>query len=84
MTAKAAATPRPKKASGMFREAESFSSFSVNDLKKAKEFYGQTLGLTSRRREHRKDSNFIQTTTRFSCIRNRTIPRHLSRFLISQ
>jgi catechol 2,3-dioxygenase-like lactoylglutathione lyase family enzyme len=23
-----------------------FSSFSVNDLKKAKEFYGQTLGLT--------------------------------------
>ena len=29
----------------MFREAESFSSFSVNDIKKAKEFYGQTLGL---------------------------------------
>ena len=29
----------------MFREAESFSSFSVNDLQKAKEFYVQTLGL---------------------------------------
>ena len=29
----------------MFREAETFSSFSVNDLGKAKEFYGQTLGL---------------------------------------
>ena len=34
-----------EKASGMFREAESFFSFSVNDLQKAKEFYGQTLGL---------------------------------------
>jgi len=29
----------------MFRTAKAFSSFSVNDLKKAKEFYGQTLGL---------------------------------------
>ena len=29
----------------MFREAESFCSFSVNDLQKAKEFYSQTLGL---------------------------------------
>ena len=45
MTAKAAATPSRKKASSMFREAETFSSFSVNDLGKAKEFYGQTLGL---------------------------------------
>ena len=45
MTAKTAATPGRKKASNMFKEAESFSSFSVNDLQKAKEFYGQTLGL---------------------------------------
>ena len=45
MTAKTAATPGRKKASSMFREAESFSSFSVNDIQKAKEFYGQTLGL---------------------------------------
>ena len=45
MTAKAAATPGRRKASNMFREAETFSSFSVNDLEKAKEFYGQTLGL---------------------------------------
>ena len=29
----------------MFKEAKSFSSFSVNDLGKAKEFYGETLGL---------------------------------------
>jgi len=29
----------------MFKESETFSSFSVNDLKKAKEFYGGTLGL---------------------------------------
>ena len=45
MTTKAAAVPGRKKASSIFREAKSFSSFSVNDLKKAKEFYGQTLGL---------------------------------------
>jgi len=45
MTTKTAATPGRKKASSIFREAESFSSFSVNDLPKAKEFYGQTLGL---------------------------------------
>lgn len=30
----------------MFRDTKAFSSFSVNDLKKAKQFYGQTLGLT--------------------------------------
>src|SRR5678815_1896225 len=45
MSAKAGASPGRKKASNMFKEAESFSSFSVNDLQKAKEFYSQTLGL---------------------------------------
>lgn len=45
MSAKAASSPGRKKASSMFREAKSFSSFSVNDLKKAKDFYTQTLGL---------------------------------------
>jgi predicted enzyme related to lactoylglutathione lyase len=44
MTAKAAASTGRKRAS-IFKEAKSFSSFSVNDLRKAKEFYGQTLGL---------------------------------------
>jgi predicted enzyme related to lactoylglutathione lyase len=44
MAAKGAAT-RARKPSGMFKDAKAFSSFSVNDLKKAKEFYGQTLGL---------------------------------------
>lgn len=29
----------------MFKGADAFSSFSVNDLAKAKKFYGQTLGL---------------------------------------
>jgi catechol 2,3-dioxygenase-like lactoylglutathione lyase family enzyme len=29
----------------MFKDTHAFSSFSVNDLQKAKEFYGQTLGL---------------------------------------
>lgn len=34
-----------KKISSMFKDSKAFSSFSVNDLKKAKEFYGGTLGL---------------------------------------
>jgi catechol 2,3-dioxygenase-like lactoylglutathione lyase family enzyme len=29
----------------MFKDTRAFSSFSVDDLQKAKEFYGQTLGL---------------------------------------
>ena len=29
----------------MFKNTKAFSSFSVNDLQKAKEFYGNTLGL---------------------------------------
>ena len=45
MTAKAASMPSRKKASNIFKAAKSFSSFSVNDLKQAKDFYGQTLGL---------------------------------------
>jgi catechol 2,3-dioxygenase-like lactoylglutathione lyase family enzyme len=36
----------------MFANTKAFSGFSVNDLGKAKEFYGRTLGLTvSERRE---------------------------------
>jgi catechol 2,3-dioxygenase-like lactoylglutathione lyase family enzyme len=45
MTSKAAPAAGRKIASTIFKEAESFSSFSVNDLKKAREFYGQRLGL---------------------------------------
>ena len=45
MSAKAGTSPGRKKASNMFKGAETFSSFSVNDLHKAKEFYSQTLGL---------------------------------------
>lgn len=29
----------------MFKDTKAFSSFSVNDLEKAKQFYGQTLGI---------------------------------------
>ena len=45
MSAKTAASPGRKKVSNMFKEAKTFSSFSVNDLRRAKEFYGETLGL---------------------------------------
>jgi len=44
MTAKTAAT-LARKTSSIFKDAKTFSSFSVNDLEKAREFYGQTLGL---------------------------------------
>jgi len=30
----------------MFKNTKAFSGFSVNDIQKAKEFYGETLGLT--------------------------------------
>ena len=45
MTSKAASMPSRKKPSNIFKTAESFSSFSVNDLKAATDFYSQTLGL---------------------------------------
>jgi len=43
--AKAATSVGRAMSSSIFQEARTFSSFSVNDLSKAKEFYGQTLGL---------------------------------------
>ena len=45
MAAQGAQKASRKKTSSMFKESEAFSSFSVNDLKKAREFYGGTLGL---------------------------------------
>jgi catechol 2,3-dioxygenase-like lactoylglutathione lyase family enzyme len=44
MTAKTAAAPS-RKTPTMFKESKAFSTFAVNDLQKAKEFYGKTLGL---------------------------------------
>lgn len=32
----------------MFKDSKAFSSFSVNDVEKAKEFYGNTLGLDAK------------------------------------
>lgn len=48
MTASASRGRRPTK---LFKDAKAFSSFSVNDLKQAKEFYGQTLGLDVKENE---------------------------------
>lgn len=45
MSAKAASKQSREKASNIFKEASSFSSFSVKDVKEAKEFYRETLGL---------------------------------------
>jgi len=44
MTARGASMPA-RKTSTMFKDAKAFSSFAINNLQKAKEFYGQTLGL---------------------------------------
>jgi predicted enzyme related to lactoylglutathione lyase len=44
VAAKGAATGA-RKPSSIFKDAKTFSSFSVNDLEKAKEFYGETLGV---------------------------------------
>jgi catechol 2,3-dioxygenase-like lactoylglutathione lyase family enzyme len=35
-----------RRTSSIFKDAKTFSSFSVDDLQKAKAFYGETLGLT--------------------------------------
>lgn len=63
MTAKAASQQSRAKASNIFKEADSFSSFSVNDLKEAKDFYRETLGLdvseTSEGLELHTDDNTI-------------------------
>jgi predicted enzyme related to lactoylglutathione lyase len=63
MTAKAASKQSRQKASNIFKEAGSFSSFSVNDVKKAKDFYLETLGLdvseTSEGLELRTGDNVI-------------------------
>lgn len=45
MTAQGVQKASQKIASSMFKDCEAFSSFSVNDLRKAREFYGKTLGL---------------------------------------
>jgi catechol 2,3-dioxygenase-like lactoylglutathione lyase family enzyme len=45
MTANAASRSSRKQTSELFREAEAFSSFSVNDIQRAKQFYGEALGL---------------------------------------
>lgn len=45
MTQNAATRTSRKQTSELFKEAETFSSFSINDLKQAKQFYGETLGL---------------------------------------
>lgn len=45
MARNAAAKSREKRATNLFTEAEAFSSFSVDNIPRAKQFYGETLGL---------------------------------------
>ncbi len=43
----------------VFRNTKAFSSFSVNDIEKAKEFYGQTLGLQVSESEEGLNSHLV-------------------------
>ena len=45
MMAANAASKSSSKQTELFREANAFSSFSIKDVKQAKQFYGETLGL---------------------------------------
>jgi catechol 2,3-dioxygenase-like lactoylglutathione lyase family enzyme len=40
-----ASSPRDREGSGMFEHTKAYSGFSVDDIPKAKQFYGETLGL---------------------------------------
>ena len=42
---KGVAEPEVEMEKAMFKKTRAFSSFSVDDLKKAKKFYGETLGM---------------------------------------
>jgi predicted enzyme related to lactoylglutathione lyase len=64
MTAKGAAT-KARKPTSSFRDAKAFSSFSVNDLEQAKEFYGQTLGLKVTELEEGLELNLAGGSTVF-------------------
>ena len=64
MAAKGAAT-RARKPSSIFKDAKTFSSFSVNDLEKAKEFYGETLGLKVTKLEEGLELNLAGGNTVF-------------------
>jgi catechol 2,3-dioxygenase-like lactoylglutathione lyase family enzyme len=52
MTQKAFEAKMNTEKEAIFRTSKAFSTFSVNDLEAAKEFYGQTLGLDVSKEEH--------------------------------
>jgi catechol 2,3-dioxygenase-like lactoylglutathione lyase family enzyme len=64
MAAKGAAT-RARKPSSIFKNAKAFSTFSVDDLEKAKEFYGETLGLKITEHEEGLELNLASGNTVF-------------------
>ena len=64
MAAKTGAA-RARKSSSIFNEAKCFSSFSVNDLERAKDFYGKTLGLKVSEMEEGLELNLAGGTSIF-------------------
>jgi catechol 2,3-dioxygenase-like lactoylglutathione lyase family enzyme len=50
-TYREAITDDPSRGAPMFRDAKAFSSYSVDDIDRARDFYGTTLGLEVRRDE---------------------------------
>ena len=64
MAAKTGAA-RARKSSSIFKDAKCFSSFSVNDLERAKDFYGKTLGLKVSEMEQGLELNLAGGTSIF-------------------
>jgi catechol-2,3-dioxygenase len=67
----------------MLKDSRAFSGFSVNDMEKAKEFYGQTLGLDISD-EPAGLRCASRAGTRSSSIPRRTTSRRRTPFSISQ
>ena len=52
-----------KEATRMLKDSKAFSTFSVDDVPRAKQFYGETLGLDV--------SDEMETSSRYACCRGR-------------
>ena len=61
----------------MFKDTHAFSSFSVDDLGKAKEFYGETLGLDVVETPEGLELHIADSTPVFIYLSdNYTVPKH--------
>jgi hypothetical protein len=64
----------------LFKNSKAFSSFSVDDLDKAKTFYGETLGLKVKETPEGLELHLPQERYRYSSIPPMIITRQIIRF----